>query len=284
MVFLVALEQATRRGQRFNLATPDKEVQKQKLGGIASGLALFVCLVPITFGFILPAGILLHHAIETGDPLLGVRFISFVQNSLSVSTIAAVLCVACAMWLAYAARLRSTVPVRYGIRIATLGYAIPGLVLATGALLPLTAIDHWLAAQFDSVNSLIMTGTVAGLVFVYLARFMTVAFNSVQGGLGQIHPSLDAAARTLGTPPISLFGRIHLPILKSTIAYAGLLTFIDVIKELPATLIMRPFNFETLATRVYRLAADERLPEASTAALLILALSLIPTLLLTRRK
>lgn len=284
VVFIVALEQATRRGQRFNLPAPDKPAQKKQLKGLASGMAFVICLLPIGFGFLLPAGLLLNHAIATGDPLLGVRFIGFVKNSLYVSVIAAALCVAGAMWLAYAARLRPTIPVKYGIRVATLGYAVPGLVLATGALLPLTVIDHWLATQFESINSLLITGSVAGLVFVYVARFMTVSFNSLHGGLGQIHPSLDAAARTLGASPVRLFGRVHLPILKSTIAYAGLLTFIDVIKELPATLIMRPFNFETLATRVYRLAADERLAEASTAALLILALSLIPTLLLTRRQ
>jgi iron(III) transport system permease protein len=284
VIFLVALEQATRKGQRFNLATPDKPARKQQLRGIASALALIVCLLPIFLGFILPAGLLLNYAVDSGDQLLGTRFIEFIKNSLFVSTIAAGLCVIGAMWLAYAARLRRNVTVRYGIRVATLGYAIPGLVLATGALLPLTTIDQWLATQFDGINSLVITGTVAGLVFVYIARFMTVAFNSVQGGLGQIHPALDAAARTLGASPTRLFGRVHLPLLTSTIAYAGLLSFIDVIKELPATLIMRPFNFETLATRVYRLAADERLPEASTAALFILALSLIPTLLLARRK
>ncbi|XOV83398.1 MAG: ABC transporter permease [bacterium] len=284
VVFLVALEQATRRGQRFNLSTPDKPADRKPLKGSAGVGAFLVCLLPIVLGFVLPAGLLLNYAVTTGDPLLSSRFMGFVKNSLYVSTIAAALCICGALWLAYTARLRPSAPVRYGIRVATLGYAIPGLVLATGALVPLTAIDQWLAAQFESINSLIITGTLAGLVFVYIARFMTVAYNSVQGGLGQIHPSLDAAARTLGASPLRLFGRIHLPLLSSTIAYAGLLTFIDVIKELPATLIMRPFNFETLATRVYRLAADERLPEASTAALFILALSLIPTLLLARRK
>ena len=137
---------------------------------------------------------------------------------------------------------------------------------------------------FQSTN-----GTVSGARFQaendrYVARFLTVAFNSVQGTLAQIHPSLDAAARSLGASPIRMLHRVHLPMMQSTLLYATLLVFIDVMKELPATLVMRPFNFETLATRVYRLASDERLAEASTAALVIVALSLIPALLLMREQ
>lgn len=283
VMLLVVLEQATRSGDRTNLAAPAEAPRRRRLSGWRSMVAATICLVPVLVGFVIPGAILLMHTVETGDPLVGRRFLDFIGHSMMVSITAALLCVAAAVWLGYTARLRTGSVSRYGIRIATLGYAVPGLVLATGALLPLTRLDHWLADLFG-FQSLILTGSVAALVFVYVARFLTVAYNSIHGTLEQIHPSLDAAARSLGASPTRMLRRIHLPMIRGTLLYATLLVFIDVMKELPATLIMRPFNFETLATRVYRLASDERLAEASTAALVIVALSLIPALLLMRER
>ncbi len=280
---LVVIEQAARSGVRFNLPAPDGPPVRRRLSGWRGWLACFVCLLPLTFGFLVPAGVLVMHAIEVGDPLWGRRFLEFATNSVVVASVAAVLCLGAALWLALAERRSRSLFVRYGIRGATLGYAIPGLILAIGALAPLTALDRWLAGLTDGATGLLVTGSIAGLVFVYVARFLTIAFNGVQGGLGQIHPAIDDAARALGAGPFAVIRRVHAPMLAGTLAYAGLLVFIDVMKELPATLIMRPFNFETLATRVYRLASDERVAEASTAALVIVALSLIPTLALTRR-
>ena len=283
VMLLVVLEQATRSGDRTNLPTPSEPPRRRQLTGWLSALASLICLLPVLIGFVIPAVTLLMHTLETGDPLVGRRFLDFMTNSMLVSVIAALLCVMAAVWLGYTARLRSGMVSSYGIRIATLGYAVPGLVLATGALLPLTRVDHWLADTFG-FQSVVLTGSLVALVIVYVARFLTVAFNSVQGTLAQIHPSLDAAARSLGASPIRMLHRVHLPMMQSTLLYATLLVFIDVMKELPATLVMRPFNFETLATRVYRLASDERLAEASTAALVIVALSLIPALLLMREQ
>ena len=171
------------------------------------------------------------------------------------------------------------------MRVATLGYAVPGLVLAVALMLPMTSLDKWIATQlrdvFDIRWGLLLTGTPAALIFVYVARFLTPAFNSTQAGLMQIHPQFDAAARSLGQSPGSVLRRVHLPLLRPAILTGLLLVFIDVMKELPATLILRPFNFETLATWVYRYASDERLAEASTAALIIVLVSLLPTCLLT---
>jgi len=154
------------------------------------------------------------------------------------------------------------------------------MVLAVGIIGPLTSVDKWLAglaAQwFDARIGLVLTGSIAALVFVYLARFLTVAFNSCDGGMARIHDHYDAAARSLGAGPWRLLRRIHLPILSPAVLTAVLLVFVDVVKELPATLILRPFNFETLATRAYRLASDERIAEASTAALSIVMVGLIP--------
>ena len=283
VLLLVVLEQATRSGDRTNLPTPSEPPRRRRLTGWRSLLASFACLLPVLIGFAIPGAILLMHTIETGDPLVGTRFLEFITHSMLVSIAASLLCVAAAVWLGYTARLHTGYFSRYGIRVATLGYAVPGLVLATGALIPLTHLDHWLADLFG-IQSLVLTGSVAALVFVYIARFLTVAYNGVHGTMGQIHPSMDAAARSLGASPVRMLRRIHLPMLSGTLVYATLLVFIDVMKELPATLVMRPLNFETLATRVYRLASDERLAEASTAALVIVALSLIPALMLMRER
>ena len=283
VMLLVVLEQATRSGDRSNLPTPSEPARPRRLTGWRSLLAAFACLLPVLIGFAIPGAILLMHTIETGDPLVGTRFLDFITHSMLVSIAASLLCVAAAVWLGYTARLHTGYLSRYGIRVATLGYAVPGLVLATGALIPLTHLDHWLADLFG-IQSLVLTGSVAALVFVYIARFLTVAYNGVHGTMGQIHPSMDAAARSLGASPVRMLRRIHLPMLSGTLVYATLLVFIDVMKELPATLVMRPLNFETLATRVYRLASDERLAEASTAALVIVALSLIPALMLMRER
>jgi iron(III) transport system permease protein len=203
-----------------------------------------------------------------------------------VAGLAALLCAGAALWLAYAERLYPSRWVAGGVRIATLGYAVPGLVLAVALMVPLTNIDKWLAAllrdHLDLRWGLILTGSAAALVFVYVARFLTVAFNATQAGLTQIHPQLDAAARSLGLTPGAVLRRVHLPLLRPAVLTGLLLVFLDVMKELPATLILRPFNFETLATSVYRYASDERLAQASAAALVIVLVSLVPAFVLSR--
>ena len=208
-----------------------------------------------------------------------------IGNSVWVARAAALVCAAAALWLAYAERLYPQRLVRGGVRVATLGYAVPGLVLAVALMLPMTSFDKWIATQlrdvFDIRWGLLLTGTSAALIFVYVARFLTVAFNITQSGLIQIHPQLDAAARSLGHSPGNVLRRVHLPLLRPAILTGLLLVFIDVMKELPATLILRPFNFETLATWLYRYASDERLAEASTAALAIVLVSLVPTVMLS---
>ncbi len=284
VVLLVVFEQLSRRGQQYNLPAPSRQADKKKLKGFRSGMALTACLLPVALGFILPVGLLTYYTFDIGDPLFGHRFFGYVSNTVTVAVVASLTCVGGALVLSYAVRDSRSRAAWLGARVATLGYAVPGLVLATGALIPLAALDRLLANQFDAVNTLLLTGSIGGLVVVYTARFMTVSYNNIQSGMGQIHPAYDAAARSMGAKPGSVLYRVHLPLLKGTLGYAWLLVLIDVIKELPATLILRPFNFETLATRVYRLASDERVAEASTAALLIVLISLIPTLLLARRQ
>jgi iron(III) transport system permease protein len=287
---LVLLEQSARRGERFNPLSRNAPANKVQLRGLAGIAAMALCIAPVLVGFIVPVGCLVVLAVGQGDPTLGRGFYSYGINSAVVGVIAAGVCALVALLLSYAERLRRDRWLSVGARLATLGYALPGMVLAVGVLLPLTLIDRSLAGFLTDLLGrpvgLLLTGSMFALVFVYVARFLTVAYNSTQTGMAQLHPQLDAVARTLGSRPLGVLRRIHMPLLQPAVLSGLLLVFIDVVKELPATLILRPFNFETLATRVYRLASDERLAEASTAALIIVALSLLPTiwLLVLRRR
>ena len=285
VALLVVLEQLARRGLHANPVSRNAPPTRKRMTGWGAVLACLACVTPITLGLILPASILLGHAFQTGDPTFGRDFIQFVTNSVSVAGVTSVITVICAICLVYAIRLRGDrlLP-RISVRTATLGYAIPGLVLAVGLIGPLTWVDKALASWFQSFFNanigLLLTGSVVVLVFVYVARFLTIAFNSVESGMARIHPNYDDAARSLGAKPLRLLRHIHLPLLYPTCLTAMLLVFVDVIKELPATLILRPFNFETLATRAYRLASDERIAEASTACLLIIVVGLLATVIL----
>jgi iron(III) transport system permease protein len=172
-------------------------------------------------------------------------------------------------------------------RLVSLGYAVPGSVIAVGVLIPVTRFDHWLAAvwleSFGTNPGLLLIGGIAALVYAYLARFLSIALQTVESGLARVTPSMDAAAQSLGCGAGETLRRVHLPLIRGSLFTAALLVFVDVMKELPATLVMRPFNFDTLATQTFTLAADERLAEASTAALAIVAAGLLPVLLLARQ-
>ena len=278
---LVTFETLGRRGttDRSDLsrATP------LRLTGVRGWLVFAVCLTPVLLGFVVPAGVLLSYALGGGDQLLGRGFGRYVANSVSVALTAAVIGTAVALLLSYAQRLNASRINRSLIRLSTLGYALPGILLATALLDPLASLDRWLISWWPGeLNAGLLSGTVFALLYAYLCRFLTVAFQTVDAGLSAVSPDVDAAARTLGTTPRGVVRRIHLPLLRPSLLAAGLLVFVDVMRELPATLLLRPFNFDTLATRVYRLASDERLSEASTAALCVVLVGVIPVLLINR--
>lgn len=284
-VALVLLEQQSRKGQVANATSRDRAITPSRMP-LAKGLgATLFCALPILFGFVVPTGILIHLTMATGDPLLGRSFLDFVSNSIIVALLAAGLACFIGIILAYAARLHPTKFNQTLIRLATLGYALPGAMLAIGILSLSTWLDSVFASSLKSLfgvtPGLLVTGTIGGLLFAYVCRFLTVAYNGVEAGLQKVHGSLDFAARSLGASPGRVLTAIHLPMIRGSLISAMLLVFIDVMKELPATLLLRPFNFETLATRVYRLASDERLPEASTAALVIVLVGLVPTIVLS---
>ncbi|MGM0521648.1 MAG: ABC transporter permease [Pseudomonadota bacterium] len=286
VVALVLFERFSRGRRRyFHSTNRYQQLPEYPLYGWRAASALIACLLPVLIGFLLPSAILLQMAIVEGDSLFGARFIGFAFNSLSLATIAALLAVGMAVLLSYGVRIHNTPFARVSSRIAAMGYAIPGSVVAVGILIPFAwldnAINTWLQANYGHIIGLIFSGSAFILIYAYVARFLAVSFNAVEASLGKVTPSMDAAARTLGQTAGGTLRRIHTPLMRSSLLAAGILVFVDVMKELPATIILRPFNFDTLAVRAHNLAADERLAEASTASLAIVAVGIIPVILLS---
>jgi len=286
VIAFVLLERWSRGKRRyFHTTNRYQQLPEYRLHGWHAAGATLACLLPIGVGFLLPSGILLEMAITTGDSLFGTRFIGFAMNSLSLATVAALIAVGLAVLLSYGVRLHDSPSARLFTRIAAMGYAIPGSVVAVGILIPFAWLDNalntWLHTHYDIIIGLVFSGTAFILIYAYVVRFLAVSFNAVEASLGKVTPSMDAASRTLGQTAGGTLRRIHTPLMRSSLLAAGILVFVDVMKELPATIILRPFNFDTLAVRAHSLASDERLAEASTASLTIVVVGILPVILLS---
>ena len=279
---IATLERAMRGRAVFHSGQRKAVRVRRELDGARALAALAACAIPLVAGFVLPTILLLRMSFASGDPQFGPRFARLAIHSATLATVTALLAVAIALLLAYGARMTRS-PVARGVnRIAGLGYAMPGAVIAIGVLIPVAKFDHALA-DAGIARGLVLTGSIAMLVYAYLVRFLGVALQAVEAGLAQVTPHMEDAARSLGMGTGETLARVHAPMLKSSLVTAGLLVFVDVMKELPATFVMRPFDFDTLAVQAYNLAADERLAEASTAALAIVAVGLLPVILAARR-
>lgn len=288
VLFLLMAERVSRGRARYHNTTGrNRPLAGARLRGAAALAAVGTCALPLLLGFVLPALLLLKMALTEGDAQFGERFLVLSRNSFLLAGVTAACGVLIALLLAYGARLSKGAFAAGLNRLVGLGYAVPGAVIAVGVLIPVTRLDHWLAGQwaawFGHNPGLLLTGGVAALIYAYLVRFLAVALHTVESSLAKITPSMDDAARSLGLGQGETLRRVHAPLLRGSLLTAGLLVFVDVMKELPATLVMRPFNFDTLATQAYTLASDERLAEASTAALAIVVVGLLPLILLSRQ-
>ena len=283
VVLLVALERANRgRAAYYGVS---RKTRSHHLHGARAAIALIACAAPVVFGFALPAAILGNLALDESIALA--RLGALVANSFSVAALTALIAVAIAVAMAYAARLTRSPLVSGANRLAGLGYAVPGAVIAVGVLVPLGRLDNALAAWLEHAYGmrvgLLLTGTTVALVYAYLVRLLAVALQTTEAGLAKITPSMEHAARSLGATPASALVRVHVPLLAPSLATAALLVFVDVLKELPATIALRPFNFDTLAIEAYNLAKDERLAEAALPSLAIVAAGLLPVIYVSRR-
>ena len=283
---LLLLEQASRRKQSFHVrAQPKAQAQPLQLTGWHGWAAFVACSIPVTFGFLIPAGQLAWWTLMEAH-FNATDFIDLAWNSFSLAAMAAVLAVSMALLLAYARRYYPKPLVKASVKVASLGYAMPGTIIAIGVLLPATWLDQRIYQWFTDLGwgnpGLLLSGTLVLLLLAYCVRFLAVAMGSVQSGLGQINPSLDQAGRSLGHTGLQVLGKVHVPLMRASVLTAILVVFVDVLKELPATLMLRPFDFNTLAVKAYELAADEQLIEAAPASLLIVLVGLVPVLILNR--
>ncbi len=288
LLFVVALlvaERAARGKSQFHHTTGRyRSIPFSDLEGWRGYAAAACCALPVLLGFVAPFAVLLVQGLAHLSDAFAAGFWRATRNSVGVATVAAVSTVLIGLALAYASRLAPTLFVRSVVRASGLGYAMPGTVLAIGLLIPLAALDNGidaaLRAHLGISSGLLLSGSLFVIVLAYTIRFLAVSLGALEAGFERLSPNLDAVARTLGETALSALRRVHMPLLVPALGAAALLVFVDAMKELPATLLLRPFNFETLATHVYSYAALEQFEQAALGALTIVAIGLVPVLLL----
>ncbi|PTX49803.1 ABC transporter permease [Allosediminivita pacifica] len=287
VIFLVLLEKGSRRKMRFfDLSRRHRPVPRKEMQGPLRWLAFAACAFPFALGFVLPASVILSHALRNSEVWADGALWQAGLNTLTVGSIAAIVTVAAGVFLVYGVRLSGRRLPRLLLPVTTIGYAAPGAVLGVGILIPLAAIDNtvadaiWAATGWDP--GLVMTGTAFALVLAYCVRFFAIAQGAADAAMGRVSPNLALAARSLGRNQGEVLGAIYYPLMRASVASALLLVFVDCVKELPATLLLRPFNYETLATRVHEQASLENLGDAAPAAVLVIGVSLLAVGLLAR--
>lgn len=287
VLILVTLERYSRRRQQQFAARDLRDpLHRFQLPRSRQALCLMACTLPLLLGFIIPAGVLSYYAWDHFAQSWTDDFVQNALNSLFLSGTAAFATLGIGLLLAYSRRLHDSRGMRVLMRLSSLGYAMPGAVLAVGVIVPLASFDNWLDLRmmrwFDWNSGLLLSGTAFAIVFAYTVRFLAVSAGSLESALQKITPSMDMASRSLGVPAGKTLLRVHLPMLRGTLVTAALVVFVDCMKELPATLILRPFNFETLATYVYQYASDEMLRQTALPALIIVVAGIVPVILMSR--
>ncbi|TWH77504.1 iron(III) transport system permease protein [Azomonas agilis] len=287
VLVLLYLEQRSRQRLKFYQPRQSTQVSERlSLMGFKHAIAVVLCLLPLLLGFVLPAGQLFYWSLERLDQLISPEFLRLCWHSFSLACLTSIVVCAVALLFAYGRRLNPHWLLQWPVRLSAMGYALPGTVIAIGVMMPLAALDNqldaWAEHWFGVRLGLLFSGTLVALVLAYSLRFLAVALHGLEAGLGRITPSMDQAARSLGASPTEALVRVHLPLLRSSLLVAVILVFVDVLKELPATLLLRPFNFNTLSVRAYELASDERLADAALPALSIVLVGLLPVVLLSK--
>lgn len=283
---LIYIERRSRKRQRFWSTTSRvQSLPEYELSPLAAWGSTLWCAVPVLLGFVLPAAVLASYSIEFHEIALEGPFLETTWNSVRLALSAALVAALLGIALAYGVRLSRNRSIATLAETATIGYAVPGAVLAVGIMVPLGAFDnlanHFSEAWFGVTVGLVLSGSAIALVVGYVVRFMALGFRTVDASLAKVTPSIEGAARTLGKGPGATLRHIHLPLIRPSVLTATLLVFVDTMKELPLTLILRPFNFETLATFVYQYASDELLEECALGALTIVAVGVIPVIALS---
>lgn len=288
ILVLIVLERRSRsQAQYYQSSNTLKQLPQYRLNFWRGTLAGIACMLPVALGFLIPAIYLFHLTLSNLESAFDRDFWQLANHSFILAIATAAIAMVISLIMAYGQRLQPNWSMRLAVRIAAMGYAIPGSVIAVGVLIPVAQFDNaiagWMKTNFGISTGLLLSGTVASLVFAYLVRFLAVAFGSVESSLNKIAPSLDDASRSLGYGATRTLWKIHTPLMSGGLLTSAMLVFVDVMKELPATLVIRPFNFDTLGIRVYQYASDERLIEAAAPALAIVLVGIIPVILLSWR-
>ncbi len=287
VLFLAVVEKLSRRRRRFhNISARRVPVKPVQLRGGRAVLAALACTLPVLFGFVLPFGVILSHALDNPESWVDQDLWQAIFNTVILAGSAAIITILGALFLVYGARQTRGRLLRILIPVTSIGYAAPGAVLAIGILFPLAAFDNRLADLVERISGmdigLLFTGSAAAVVFAYSVRFFAIGLGAVDSALGRVTPSMDMASRSLGRSIGQTLREIHVPLIRGSVLVAMMLIFVDGVKELPATLILRPFNFDTLAIRVYTHASLENLGDAAPAAILVTLVGLLPVILLAR--
>jgi iron(III) transport system permease protein len=288
LVFGVLLLERVQRGRRsFTTCGANyRPAERQRLRGITAAAAVAACLIPVVLGFMLPLGQLLAWLYRSGATAFDGAFIALTLRSFGLATAAALLTVIAAVFIVYAVRLHRTPMMTALSKASALGYSMPGAVIAIGVMVTLVALDRSvvqnIGATFSKSPGLLLSGTVVALLFAYIVRFLAVAVNPVESGFDRLCGCMDEASLSMGKSRLHTLLRINIPLARGTLLAAAALVFVDVLKELPLTLILRPFNFETLATKTFELAGEEMVAQSACGALLIVAAGIIPIIVLDR--
>ena len=287
VMILISLERYSRRQQKqFNSRNPGAPIPTIKLRGKYAYGASLLAFIPVLFGFLIPFIILSYYAINYFDVSWSNKFVTYALNSFSLAGMAAIITLVLGLILAYSKRMNKNKATRFFVGFSSLGYAVPGAVLAIGIIIPFAAfdnfVDSFMREYFQISTGLILSGTAFAIVFSYSVRFLAVASGSIESSLDKITPNMDMASRSMGHSHLSTLIRVHIPMIRRGALTAMLVVFVDCLKELPATLILRPFNFETLATQVYQFASDELLERSALSALVIVLVGIIPVILLDK--
>ncbi len=289
VMVLIGLEKSSRRNQQnfqpmSSRFRPNARTELSKPLSIA---AMLFCALPVLLGFVVPAWVLGGYTITYFEQSWNRDFHQAALHSIGLSSIAAIAAVCVGVLLSYSKRLHPTRNMKISVGLASMGYAVPGAVLAIGVIIPFAAFDNALDAfaerLFGISTGLLLSGTVFALVFAYTVRFLAMAYGSINASMKKISPHMDDAARSLGHSPGTILHKVHLPLIRGGILTAALVVFVDCMKELPATLVLRPFNFDTLATQIYQYASDELIGQSAIYALLIVVVGLVPVILLSVR-
>jgi iron(III) transport system permease protein len=287
ILLLVLAERWSRRRARYHhTSSRYSALPAQPIPGVRGWLLAAGCFLPVLFGFIVPALQLADWAARSWTSVPAADFAVLAWNSVRLAAMAAGAAIMLALFLGYGRRLHPLPMVRASVRLLGMGYAVPGTVIAVGVLIPFAwldnTVDRWMSVHFGISTGLLLSGTLVALLFAYLVRFLPITLNTVEAALAKVRPSMDEAARVMGLRTPAVLRRVHAPMMRGSLAAGLILVFVDVLKELPATLILRPFNFNTLAIRTYELANEERLAEAAVPALAIVVVGIVPVIMLAR--